>query len=109
VSECASLPVLSPAHRESHDGRLPSFAREILRYLREHAEAQDTVEGIMGWWISERTIKQWLPHVRKSFAALVACSYLERRTAVDGRVFHRLNQWRGSTKARFTEMNGTQR
>jgi len=33
VSECVSLPVISPSHRESHDGWLPNFAQESRRYL----------------------------------------------------------------------------
>src|SRR5580704_7808698 len=74
--------------------KLPKLARDILRYLREHPEAQDTFEGIMVWWVSDRAIKRWLPHVRRSIAALVARGYLEKRTAADGRVFYRPNQSR---------------
>lgn len=48
----------------------------------------------MVWWVSERAIKQWLPQVRKSLAALVARGYLEKRRAADRRVFYRLNQSR---------------
>ena len=96
MSECAPLPVFSPAHRDRvqsqrHNVQLPSFAREILRYLQEHPEAQDTVEGMMVWWVSERGIKQWLAQVRRSLAALVARGYLEKRTTADGRVFYRAN------------------
>jgi hypothetical protein len=71
--------------------KLPKLARQILRYLQEHPEAQDTVEGIMVWWVSERAIKHWLPQVRGCLATLVARGYLEKRT-VDGRIFYRLNQ-----------------
>lgn len=80
MSECASLPVFNPPHRESDEGRLPIFAREVLRYTREHLEAQDAINGIMVWWVSQRAIKPWLPHVRRSIAALVARGYLEKRT-----------------------------
>lgn len=99
MSESASLPVFSPADRDrarsqSHNGQLPRIARETLRYLREHPEAQDTLEGIMVWWVSERAIKQWLPEVRKSLMALVASRCVEKHTAADGRVFYRLRQSR---------------
>jgi hypothetical protein len=73
--------------------KLPKLALQILRYLREHPEAQDTVEGIMVWWVSELAIKIWLPQVRESLAALVARGYLEKRT-IHGRIFYRLNQSR---------------
>jgi hypothetical protein len=71
--------------------KLPELARHILRYLREHPEAQDTVEGITIWWVSERAIKHWLPQVRSSLAALVARGYLAKRKVGDGRVFYRVN------------------
>jgi hypothetical protein len=71
--------------------KLPGLARHILRYLREHPEAQDTVEGIMVWWVSERAIKHWLPQVRRSLAALVARGYLEKCKTVDGHIFYRIN------------------
>ncbi len=78
--------------------KLPKLAHDILRYLREHPEAQDTVEGIMVWWVSECAIKHWLPRVRKSLTALVARGYLEKHTAADGHVFYRLNQSRVPSK-----------
>jgi len=70
--------------------KLPKLAAQILRYLREHPGAQDTLEGIMVWWVSERAIKRWLPQVRKSLAALVASGCVEKHTAANGRVFYRL-------------------
>lgn len=75
--------------------RLPKLARQILRYLREHPEAQDTVEGIMVWWISERAIKHWLPQVRKSLTALVARGYVTKHTRAGGRTFYLLNRSQG--------------
>jgi hypothetical protein len=94
VSECDSLPAFSPAHRDrvrsrGRNGQLPSFAIEILHYLRDHPEAQDTLEGIMVWWVSECAIKHWLPQVRASLAVLVARG---KRAAGDGHVSYRLER-----------------
>jgi hypothetical protein len=83
---CATLNRCSPINT-----KLPKLAVQILRYLREHPEAQDTVEGIMVWWVSERAIKNWLPKVRRSLAALVARGYLEKRKTADGRLFYRVS------------------
>jgi Fe2+ or Zn2+ uptake regulation protein len=80
--------------------KLPKLARQILRYLREHPEAQDTVEGIMVWWVSERAIKYWLPQVRKSLAALVTQGFLVKRTGADGRIFYRATQWQRARRGR---------
>jgi Fe2+ or Zn2+ uptake regulation protein len=77
---------------------LTKLARQILRYLREHPEAQDTVEGIMVWWVSERAIKQWLPQVRGSLETLVRHGYLEKRNMGDGSVLYRLNPSRSAQR-----------
>jgi hypothetical protein len=82
------------------------LVNEILSYLQEHPEAQDTLEGIMVWWLSERAIKRWLPQVRASLAVLVASGELEERTGADGRVVYRLSLPRVPTRERFTEMKG---
>jgi hypothetical protein len=75
--------------------KLPKLARHILRYLREHPEAQDTLEGIMVWWVSEQAIKRWLPEARRSLAALVAQGYVEEQAGTRGQTFYRLNRTRG--------------
>ena len=99
MSECASLPVFSPAHQDPvrsqrHDGQLPSFAREILRYLREHPEAQDTVEGIMVWWVSEQR-DQTLAAPCPEVASRVSGPRLSRKAhSSRGRIFYRLNSSR---------------
>ena len=72
-----------------------AFSRHILRYLREHPESQDTIEGIMVWWVSERAIKRWLPEVRSSLEALVSQGYVTKHTWGGGQTFYRLNRSRG--------------
>jgi hypothetical protein len=41
-------------NQESHsDQELPTFAKEILRYLADHPGAADTVQGITQWWLHQ--------------------------------------------------------
>ncbi len=47
------------------------IAREILTYLREHPDAQDTIEGISQWWMLERNIKNQVGILREALASLV--------------------------------------
>ena len=47
------------------------IAHEILAYLVEHPDAQDTLEGIAEWWLWERAIKQQTPRVKKALTSLV--------------------------------------
>jgi hypothetical protein len=75
--------------------KLPDLARHILRYLSDHPEAQDTLEGIMVWWVSERAIKHWLPEVRSSLAVLLAQGYVVKQTGLGRRTVYRLRRRTG--------------
>ena len=45
---------------------------QILAYLAEHPEAQDTVEGIVEWWLLERQIKFQTTRVKEALSELVS-------------------------------------
>jgi len=49
----------------------PSIAREIMAYLKEHPDAQDSIEGIMQWWLLERNITFQAKLLREALAVLV--------------------------------------
>jgi hypothetical protein len=46
-------------------------AYEILSYLAEYSTAQDTLDGIMEWWLLERQVKYQIARVRDALGALV--------------------------------------
>ena len=68
------------------------IAREILAYLADHPEAQDTLDGIIQWWLLERKIKYQTDIVRKALAELVAKEFLLECKARDERIHYRMNQ-----------------
>ena len=47
------------------------LADEILRYLLEHPEAQDTIDGIADWWLTERRVRQGIAEVEAALRHLV--------------------------------------
>ena len=47
------------------------IAFEILIYLYEHPEAQDTLDGIVHWWLLERKIKYQSFLVKEALGDLV--------------------------------------
>jgi len=53
--------------------------REILSYLLEHPDAQDTFEGIIQWWLLERKIIYQTSLVEKALAELVTKGFLVKR------------------------------
>lgn len=80
-------------------------ARAILEYLREHPGAQDTVEGIVEWWLLERRIRQGAVEVEAALVELVGAGVMEARRGADGRTHYRLNAGfaRGAPRIEGTE------
>jgi hypothetical protein len=46
------------------------LAYEVLAYLADHPAAQDTLEGIVQWWLLERYIADETQKVREALAEL---------------------------------------
>lgn len=63
----------------------------ILRYLKEHPEARDTVEGI-SWWLLEQRIKDRVRDVQRTLAKLLAQGLLLEIAGRDGRRHYQLNK-----------------
>jgi hypothetical protein len=72
------------------DPVLPSPAPEILDYLARHPDAQDTIDGILQWWILNSSLRLWAPKISEVVAQLVDEGCLEERRAGDGQLFYRL-------------------
>ena len=65
---------------------------EILAYLVNHPEAQDTLEGIVEWWLLERAIKFQEAQVKKALSDLVAKGLILEKKGTDSQVYYRINQ-----------------
>jgi hypothetical protein len=61
------------------------IAREILGYLTDHPLAQDTVEGIIEWWLLERRIKCETVKVKNALVGLIALGLVVEFQCRDGR------------------------
>jgi len=48
------------------------MAYDILAYLSEHPDAQDTLQGIVEWWLLEQEIKSRINQVERALSELVA-------------------------------------
>jgi hypothetical protein len=70
---------------------LPSPAPEILDYLARHPDAQDTIDGILHWWVLDSCLLQWAPKITEAVAELVDRGFLERKPSPDGHVFYRVS------------------
>jgi len=76
---------------------LPEFknlqtGHQILAYLIEHPEAQDTVEGIVEWWLLERAIKFQKTKIINVLSELVAKGLILEHKGRDFQTHYRINQ-----------------
>jgi hypothetical protein len=65
---------------------------DILEYLGDHPRAQDTVEGIVEWWLLERQIKKRTALVQEALDELVLRGLLCRRETKDKRIVYKVNR-----------------
>lgn len=79
-------------HTRTTEG--PHIAREVLAYLAEHPESQDTLEGIVEWWLLEREIRHQTALVREALAELVARGLVVERRRSDARARYQINRER---------------
>ena len=68
------------------------IGNEILAYLAEHPKAQDTLAGIVEWWLLERTIKFQRIQVKKALAKLVAKGFVIEYEGRNSQTHYRVNQ-----------------
>ena len=68
------------------------IAQEILAYLARHPEAQDTMEGIVEWWLLEQEIRRTTALVKAALAELVSRKLVLERRGKDGRVHYRIDR-----------------
>jgi len=73
------------------DSSLHSPAPEILDYLARHPDAQDTIDGILHWWVLDTCIRKWAPKIAETVAQLVEQGFLEQSQSSDGKIFYHVS------------------
>jgi hypothetical protein len=68
------------------------LAHDILSYLLTHPAAEDTMEGIVEWWLLEEKIKHRTKEVQRIVDELVQESLVEARKSKDSRIHYRINK-----------------
>jgi hypothetical protein len=61
-------------------------AYSILAYLFANPDAQDTLEGIVEWWLLHQQIQQQTRNVKQALAELTARGLVTAQTGADSRV-----------------------
>jgi hypothetical protein len=68
------------------------ISRDVLAYLVDHQDAQDTLEGIIEWWLVEQKIKQQTATVKEVLGELVGRKYLLVSKGMDSQIRYRINR-----------------
>jgi len=84
---------------------ISEIAGEIVRYLMAHEKAADTLEGVAGWWITQRYFETSLELVLKALELLCQQGIICVVPLVDGNLLYSLNKgkalgWGGDTVPR---------
>jgi hypothetical protein len=61
----------------------------IQRYLAQHPNASDSLEGICDWWIPRQKLLEAREDVRKALELLVQAGSVATETTADGQVLYR--------------------
>jgi hypothetical protein len=72
--------------------RDPCLSDDLLAYLAEHPHAQDTLEGIVEWWLMEQRIVNQTAKVREALDELVEGRLILERQGKDSRTHYRINR-----------------
>jgi hypothetical protein len=68
------------------------IGNEILAYLLDHPKAQDTLEGIVEWWLLERQIQFQTARVKEALSELVAKGFIFEKKGPDSQIQYRIRQ-----------------
>ncbi len=67
---------------------------DILSYMADNPDAQDTLEGIVQWWLLERKLKHETPRVKEVVAELVSRGLILERINASSRTHYKINRSR---------------
>ncbi|MEK6336877.1 MAG: hypothetical protein AABM67_18285 [Acidobacteriota bacterium] len=68
------------------------IVQDILSYLLTHTAAEDTVEGIVEWWLLEERIKRRIKEVQSVLDELVSQSLVLAHESKDSKIRYRINK-----------------
>ena len=60
----------------------------ILRYIEEHPNAADTVDGIAAWWLNEKLTADELHQVQQALDNLLNSRRMRVRKSADGHAYY---------------------
>ena len=69
-------------------------SHKILAYLMDNPDAQDTLEGIVDWWLLQQDIKRNVALIKETVDGLIDRGFLLERLGHDRTKYYQLNRER---------------
>lgn len=69
--------------------RIAQLRDEILKYLRAHPKAADTVEGIGSWWLPRQRYEEDVQRVQQALDELAERGLVAKTTVADGTILYK--------------------
>jgi hypothetical protein len=73
------------------DESVEQIGHRILKYLVENPNAQDTLEGIVEWWLLDRLTTSNINRVKEALALLVGAHLVLERRGKESRTYYKIN------------------
>ena len=70
------------------DEQVQALARGIERYLEQHPNAADSLEGIQRWWLARQRYAENALKVERALERLIAKGIVVRRILPDGKAVY---------------------
>jgi hypothetical protein len=77
-----------------HSNEVSRVLFDILAFLADHPDADDTIEGVAQWWLLEQRIRQQVPVIEKALTVLVEKGFVLEQGSSNGRTRYRINHRR---------------
>jgi hypothetical protein len=65
---------------------------QVLAYLLENPKAEDTLEGVLQWWLLQQRIGFEMNRVKKALEELAVKNFVVEIRGPENRVFYRINE-----------------
>ena len=73
-----------------HEATASEIAQAILDHLRQNPDAQDTLAGIVEWWLPSREIRSRTATIQEALNELVSAGLVIRVEGKDAQLSYRL-------------------
>ena len=83
------------------------IAGEILAYLIEHPDAQDTLDGIVQWWLPECELRYRVALVREAIQELAENGRVIPCTRENSQTYYRINEEKRAEIEEFVKHSRT--